>query len=72
MIEEVTKSARRGERVGGLYIDALFREMTTLYRLDREISDMPIGSIVLISSIFTMDAAIIAFLVIKKLKSRKK
>lgn len=72
MIEEVCKSARRGEAVDGLYIDALFREMTTLYRLEREINEMPIGSVVLLVSIFTVDAAIIGYLVAKTLKKRKK
>ena len=72
MIEEVCKSAKRGERVDGLYIDALFREMTTLYRLDREISSMPIGSVLLIVTIFAIDAGIIAYLVIKWVKKRKK
>jgi len=72
MIEEVCKSARRGEKVDGLYIDALFREMTTLYRLDREISGIPVGSVVLIASVLTIDAGIIAYIVIKKLRKRKK
>ena len=72
MIEEVCKSADRNETVDGLYIDALFREMTTLYRLEREINEMPIGSVVLLASIFTVDAAIIGYLVAKTLKKRKK
>ena len=35
MIEEVKKSARRGETVDEAYMDALFGEMTSLYRLDQ-------------------------------------
>ena len=35
MIEEVKKSARRGETVDEAYLDNLFSEMTSLYRLDQ-------------------------------------
>ena len=35
MIEEVKKSARRGETVDDAYLENLFAEMTSLYRLDQ-------------------------------------
>ena len=35
MIEEVKKSARRGETIDEAYLDDLFAEMTSLYRLDQ-------------------------------------
>ena len=35
MIEEVKKSARRGETVDEAYLENLFTEMTSLYRLDQ-------------------------------------
>ena len=35
MIEEVKKSARRGETIDEGYLDNLFAEMTSLYRLDQ-------------------------------------
>ena len=35
MIEEVKKSARRGETIDDAYLDSLFAEMTSLYRLDQ-------------------------------------
>ena len=35
LIEEVKKSARRGEAIDEAYLDALFAEMTSLYRLDQ-------------------------------------
>ena len=35
MIEEVKKSARRGETVDDAYLEKLFAEMTSLYRLDQ-------------------------------------
>lgn len=35
MIENVTKSVRRGETVDDKYIDALFTDISALYRLDR-------------------------------------
>ena len=35
MIEEVKKSARRGDTIDDAYIDALFDEMVALYRLDQ-------------------------------------
>ena len=35
MIEDVKKSARRGETIDDAYLDALFEEMVSLYRLDQ-------------------------------------
>ena len=35
LIEEVKKSARRGETIDEAYLDALFAEMVSLYRLDQ-------------------------------------
>ena len=35
LIEEVKKSARRGETIDDAYLDALFEEMVSLYRLDQ-------------------------------------
>ena len=35
MIEDVKKSARRGEAIDDAYLDNLFAEMTSLYRLDQ-------------------------------------
>ena len=35
MIEDVKKSARRGESIDNSYLDALFAEMVALYRLDQ-------------------------------------
>ena len=35
MIEDVKKSARRGETIDDAYLDELFAEMVSLYRLDQ-------------------------------------
>lgn len=59
LIEEVTKSMRKKKTVDDAYLDELFAEMTSLYRLDQigistgliTLGDMPRGSIALLSTL---------------------
>ena len=39
MIENVTKSVRRGEKVNAFYVKALYDDVTSLYRLDQIVRD---------------------------------
>ena len=60
MIENVTKSARRRETVDDAYMDNLFRDMETLYRLNEtgitmtgNLGPLPVGSKILIGGLVT-------------------
>ncbi len=72
MVEEVVKSCRRSETVDSVYIDNLYREMTSLYRLDVELGAMPPLSIALMAVIVLVDASLLAVFVMRKLKKSKK
>jgi len=45
MIEDVTKSVRRKKTVDDAFIDKLYADMTSLYRLDQLQSQQGIGSV---------------------------
>lgn len=71
MIEEVCKSARRGETVDEEYVDVLFRKMTSLYYLDVELSEISPLAICLVVAIAVTDSALIAYLVLSHRKRKK-
>ena len=83
LIEEVAKSVRRKKNVDEAYLDALFEEMNSLYRLDQigtsggrvTLGEMPSESVMLLSALAICWVAIGFFLVRnyrKKKKSVKK
>ncbi len=72
LIEEVCRASLAGKTVDGRYVDSLFREMRTLYRLEREVGEIPAGAIVLIVGVFSIDALIAAYFVVKSVKKSKK
>ncbi len=61
LIEEVTKSVRRGQSVDDAYLDNLFADVTSLYRLDQpgtqgqlqraDLGPLPTASVVLLASL---------------------
>ncbi len=81
LIENVTKSVRRGETVDGAYIDELFDDVTSLYRLDSvggqrgttgELGPLPTTSKVLLSAIGVAWIGILAYVAYEKAKARRK
>ena len=80
MIEEVTKAVRRNKTVDEAFVDNLFLEMTSLYRLDQiELTDayvdlgkMPKGSLALLVSLGVIWCGIIAYCTIGYIKKRRK
>ena len=81
MIENVTKSVRRHETVDESYYDKLFDDITLLYRLDslsadmagrEELGRLPTASKVLIASLCTAWAVIIALFLAERIKKRRK
>ena len=82
MIESTVMSARRGETVDGNYIDELYRDVTSLYRLnqlsadgaERELGTMPSLSVVLIASLSVIwlgIAVYFGYTIYKKKKTEK-
>ncbi len=73
MIENVTKSVRRKENIDDKYIEALFDDMVSLYRLENISSDeLPKASVALIIGLGIVWLLIILYVVKEALKNRKK
>ena len=80
MIEEVTKATRRGKTVNGEYIDTLYDEMVSLYRLDGigvgggargELGPLPPTAVALIATIAAAWVLICIYILSGYLKKRK-
>ncbi|MCM1027761.1 MAG: extracellular solute-binding protein [Roseburia sp.] len=80
MIENVTKSVRRKETVDDAYMEQLFRDVASLYRLDQrnmdtsapaELGELPSTSVILLSSLAAAWALIILYVGFTALKARK-
>lgn len=80
MIEDVTKAVKRNKAVNDKYIDKLYANVTSLYRLDQiesfdgkiRLGEMPITSIALLSGICVCWLGIIAYVTVSTLKKRTK
>ncbi len=84
MIVEVTKSVRRKEEVNEQYMETLFEDMTSLYRLDRmenrngsaadgkaELGELPRTSVMLLSVLVVVWILIILYILAEVIKKRK-
>ena len=79
MIENVNKSVRRGQEVNGEYMDALFEEVTALYRLDQistssgkvSLGQLPAGSKALLICLAACWIGMGVYVVVDKLKKKK-
>ena len=80
MIEEVNKSVRRKQTVDDAYLDKLFSEMTSLYRLDQiETADsakqtfdgLPGPAMALLSGLAIAWAGIAGYVVLEEIKKKK-
>ena len=81
LIENVTKSVRRKETVDEAYMEKLFDDTRSLYRLDQisassggkaELGELPDTAVILLSSLAAAWVLIIAYAVIKKIKAHKR
>ena len=82
MIEETTKAVRRNKKVDDKFIDTLYSDMSSLYRLDRldgdsatdkkELGKLPTEAILLLSGIGAVWLVMGAYVGIGALKKRKK
>ena len=80
LIEEVTKATRRGKTVDDAYIESLYEEMISLYRLDgigagggekAELGPLPSTAIMLLSLIAAAWLFIGIYVLVQTLKKRK-
>ena len=80
LVENVTKSKRRGETVDDAYIQKLYEDMNSLYRLDQtgasagkiEFGELPAVSVILLVSLAGAWSLMAVYLVISTIKQRKK
>lgn len=79
LIEDVKKTARRGETVDDAYLESLFAEMTSLYRLDQistsggkvTLGELPTTSKVLLITLAACWLCMGAYVIADKLKKKK-
>lgn len=81
LIENVTKSMRRRETVDEAYMDKLYEDVNSLYRLDQlgssttgqkaDLGEMPVPSKVLLSAIGGAWVIIVVYVTVVSLKKRK-
>ncbi len=80
LVEEVTKSARRKENIDNSYMEKLYDEITSLYRLDNnsrmqgtrvELGRMPIMSVLVICILAFTWVCIALYVLVGKIKNRK-
>ena len=81
LIENVTKSIRRGETVDEEYMSELFSDVASLYRLNEggvlasgkaELGPLPVQSVALLSCIALAWVGIIGYLVYSRIRARKR
>jgi multiple sugar transport system substrate-binding protein len=80
MIESVTKSMRRKQTVDEKYMENLFKDMTSLYRLDQIQTDstgkqslgpLPIESVFLLSALAVIWVCIGSYVIFEAIKKKK-
>jgi len=79
MIEEVNKSVRRGQTVDDAFIEELYSEMTSLYRLDQisttggklTLGPLPKPAVILLSSLAICWIGILSYVVYDSIKQKK-
>ncbi len=79
MIEEVTKATRRKKTVDGEFIDSLYKDMTSLYKLDQmqamnktDLGPLPTGAVALVAVFGVVWSCMGIYFVAQRLKARKK
>ena len=81
MIEDVTKSVRRKQTVNDAYLDKLFNDVNSLYRLDQisvsasggkaDLGPLPSTSVALLSTLAAVWVLILLYLLIDRLRKKQ-
>ncbi len=79
LIEEVTKGVRRGKTIDGAFLEKLYGDISSLYRLDQiqstknpELGPLPGTAVFLLAALGLTWAGILAYFTAQTLKTRKK
>ena len=81
LIENVAKSVNRRETINDAYMDKLFSDVTSLYRLEqtsaasagpKELGPLPLPSCILLGTLLTVWALILCYIAAEAVKKRKK
>ncbi len=85
LIENTVKSVRRGQEVDDAYIEQLYEDVASLYRLDQlgttdelgvevktDLGELPVTAVILLVSLAAAWALIVLYVVFQKVKDRKK
>jgi multiple sugar transport system substrate-binding protein len=81
LIENVAKSVRRKETVDDAYIDGLYSDITSLYRLDQtnaavsgrqELGSLPTTSVVLLSALGLAWVLIILYVIVNFARTKRR
>ncbi len=80
LVENVTKSVRRGEKVDVNYYDAMYADVTALYRLDQIVADtgakefgaLPKSAVILLFGLATCWLCIGGYTLVSAIKTNKK
>ena len=79
LIENTTKSVRRGENVSGYYFSALYADIISLHRLDQvasstkaeDLGPLPVPAVILLSILILCWVCIGAYVAAQKIKQKK-
>lgn len=84
LVENTVKAVRRNQTVDEAYMEGLYEDMISLYRLDqreqgganqtsaaKELGPLPQASVLLLTGLFTVWVLITLYVVLKKIKNRK-
>ena len=70
MIEEIVNDVRVGKDITPAHINGVYRDMTSLWKLDVELGQMSPGIILLLAVIFLTDLGLAAYFIFKKIVAK--
>ena len=72
MIENVTKATRRGQTVDAAFMEELFSDVRSLYRLDQTVGPLPVQSVALLATLAAVWVMIGIYVLFDIFKQKKK
>ena len=72
MIEEIADAVRIGKNITPGYINGVYRDMASLWKLDVELGKFTPGAILLVGGIATVDALLLGYFIFSKIREKKK
>ena len=72
MIEEVADAIRVGKKITPSYINGIYRDMASLWKLDIELADITLPAILLVVVLIIVDVGIFAYFIFAKIRDKNK